>query len=200
VEQSDARRAVRQDSVSQEDAGGYRHPSVLPGQWSRPEERRAGVRDEAAPACWGQFPDRPGREARAARALAERRDELGLPGKRWAEAVAGRKESDLAWGPAERAGPELEYRAARPAGQKVVRQPGAAAAGPIGERVEERLQREPRGREQAEPPLPLRAAEPRTDVMVRRNGWIRLRAQALFPFPSIGRRAIQSRATRSILL
>jgi hypothetical protein len=199
AEQSDAQPAVRQDSVSRGAAEGSLRPWVLPARWSRPEERRAGERDGAAPACWEPFRDRLGEGARAAKALAARRDEGGLPGKRWAEAGADRKESDRAWGPAEKAGREWEYPAAQPAGQKVVRQPEAAAAGRIEERVEERPRQELRGGEQGEPPLPVRAAELQKDVTVRRPGGIRLGAQARFPFPSIWRGAFQSRATRSIL-
>jgi hypothetical protein len=114
-------------------------------------------RDAEAPACWGRFPEWPASGVRAAKAPAAPRGELGLPEKRSAAAGADRKESDLAWGPAERAGPESEYRVAQPAGQTVVRQPGAAAAAPIEQVQMEQPPREPHAALPAEPRQLVRA-------------------------------------------
>ncbi len=122
-----------------------------------------------------------------------------------AKAGADRKESDLAGGPVERAGPESECRAARPAVQQRVperalerdplaqrhyRKPAADAAAQIEEPEEEpEPLQESRGLV-AKPPLPVRAWEPKAPAKVRRKP--RLRVPARFPFQSKQSGAIHS--------
>jgi hypothetical protein len=188
AEQSDARPAVPQDSVSQEAAEDYRRPWELRARWSPTEEPRAAA--WGGPACWESIPHRiasaPGDVP--AKVRRESRHVFQTP----ATAGGDRKESALVWGPAEKAGPESECHAAPREARSDVQwhflKPAADAAGPLGE--PEQL-RESRGLV-AEPPPPVHAWEPQAHAMPQRKELLRRDAQPRFPFPPIPRHAIRS--------
>ena len=148
VEQSAAPPAVRQDSVSREDAADFQRRWERLARPSPAEEQRDGGQDEPASACWDWL----AWEAQAADAPAPCHVEFGLPEERLVRVGADRKESDRASEPAELAAPGLEYRAAQPAARKVVLQRGADARGLIEEREEEPAPREFHAQQVAEFP------------------------------------------------
>jgi len=117
-EQWAAPRAVRQDSVSPEDAADCHRPWALRAK-SLPPEVPPGEASAARPAYWEPFQPRRVAAGWQTPAVAASRAERVfhaqpvLPATKRAAAAAGRIESDRAWGPAESDGPELECHAVR---------------------------------------------------------------------------------------
>jgi hypothetical protein len=165
AEQSGAQPAVRQDSVWLADAAGYHRPWELPAESSPTEARPDEAWDGAEPAYWESFPHPP---ARAGPDVPEEAWRAEVRTTCPARADADRKEFDQAWGPAEKAGPESEFRAGRLEAQSAalryaqecvlaVPKQAAGVAGPIVEPEAEQPRREPHELPVAAFLLPLHA-------------------------------------------